>query len=147
MKRTTIFPGAASLALAALLGLSGLAFAGPGRGHHPEMDMTPEQYTASQEVRNEFHQKIRPLQRQMFAKEAELDALYYNGVAENDPRVQGLLKEADDLKVRLQALHGEMRSRMKERGVPQAYGRGWGHGRPEPGHGCRGGYRSMRGWL
>jgi hypothetical protein len=111
------------------------------------MNMTPEQYAASQKVWNESNQKIQPLQRQMLAKQAELDALYYSGVPQNDPKVQGLMQEVNDLDTKLYALYGEMRSKMNEGGVPYGYGMERGYGCPMagPGHGCWGGYSGMRG--
>jgi hypothetical protein len=147
MTMKKIFSGGLALALVALLGMSGIPLAGPWRGHHPGANMTPEQYAASGEVWNEFNQKIQPLHRQMLAKQAELDALYYNSVPQNDPKAQGLMKEVNDLDAKLSALHGEMRSKMNERGVPYGYGMGCGHGCSQAGsgHGRWDGYNGMRG--
>ncbi|MDR2075565.1 MAG: hypothetical protein LBP61_01330 [Desulfovibrio sp.] len=163
MKKATLVSAASALTFAALLGLSGMAFAGPRGGHQPEM--TSEQYAASQEIRKEFQQKIQPLRQQLFAGQAELDALYYRGAPRNDARVQALLKEVNDLDLRIYALCAEMRSRMQERGLPYGYGPGRGgcgpgrggygpgdgdcgpgRGGPMEGYGCRDGYRGMHGW-
>lgn len=137
MKKTSLRSATLALALAAIVGFSGTALArGPMYGH-PGMNMTPEQYSAMQETYAEFDKTILPLRQQMFAKQSELQALYYNGTPESDPKVQALIKDINDLDAKLYAANGELRARMSEKGIPFGPGmrHGYGHGGMMRGHG------------
>jgi zinc resistance-associated protein len=132
-----------ALTLAVALGSAGIALA----RHHAYQNMTPEQYQAVQEGYAEFDRTTEPLRRQMYAKQAELDALYYRDVPQNDPKVQALVKEVADLDARLYAAGQDLNKRLNDKGVP-AYGGmgnrpgcpmwgmpGYGHGGGMMGHG------------
>ena len=132
---------ALALALTAVIGFAGTSSAQGHRGYGYYDDMSPEQQKAMQEMRAEFDNKIRPLQQQFFAKQAELDALYYKGAPQDDPKVRSLIKEVNDLDAKLYAAYGDLRRQMNEKGLP-CYGGGMRHGyggmMRGPGHGWHG---------
>ena len=159
MKKSTLFSTTMALAFVAALGMASLAAAQPHmRGYQ---GMSPEQYTVMQETYADFDRKIQPLRQQMYAKQAELDALYYNNTPQNDPKVQSLMKEIGDLDAKLYAAHGDMRKQMIDKGMPaygggmrngygcpmmgQGYG-GMGHGRGMHGGGMGYGHGHGHGW-
>jgi hypothetical protein len=129
------------LILALLPALSGTARA-RGPGGHPGMSLTPEQFAAMQEIHAEFSKRIQPLQQDLYAKQAELDAFRFKGTPYEDPAVQKLIREIDDLDTQLYAAHKELRARMNAGGIPY-YGHGMGPGyggwHRGPGYGRYGG--------
>lgn len=128
MKKTQLLSTAMALSLVALLGISGMVFAAGQMWGYSGMNMPPEQYTAMQQIQAEFGKTILPLQQQMSAKQAELDALYYDGTPQNDPKVQTLMKEISVLDTKHYAAQNEMRIKMIENGIPYG-GSGMGRGR------------------
>lgn len=135
-------------ALAALLALSAVSFAGPGYGHGrgPGMGMgfydnlTPEKQAAVDKIFDKHEKKIFDLHEQYWAKSTELEALTASGKAERAD-IQGLV--ADMGKLRAQ-MHQERESLFnelsKETGVK--FGRGMGYGMG-PGFGHDGMGRGM----
>lgn len=123
MNRTKIASAAMALAFVAVIGLSGTAVAGP---HHMGQNLSPEQYKAMQDTYAEFDKKIEPLRLQFHAKKAELHALYYQGTAQNDPKVQALVKELGELDAKMYAARTDLRNQLNDKGVPVYSGRGRG---------------------
>ena len=128
MEKTQLLSTTMALSLVALLGISGIAIAAGPMWGYSGMNMPPEQSTAMQQIQAEFSKTILPLQQQMSAKQAELDALYYNGTPQNDPKVQTLMKEISVLDTKHYAAQNEMRIKMNENGIPYG-GSGMGRGR------------------
>ncbi|MDR2820741.1 MAG: hypothetical protein LBB60_09475 [Desulfovibrio sp.] len=123
------------LALAILSGVSGAANAG-SHGYRG-MNMPPEQYAAMQEAYAEAGRTIQPLEQQLYARQAELDALYYKDIPQSDPKSQALIKEIGELEAKLYAARSEMRAKLGDKGF--APGRGAWHGGYGRGmHGPRG---------
>jgi hypothetical protein len=135
---------AAILAFALVIGFAGAADARRRAGYQ---DMSPEQREAMQETYAEFEQKTEPLRRQLYAKQSELDALYYRDAPPDDPKVKSLMKDIEDLDGKLYAAGADLRKRLNDRGIPAYGGAGGGYGCPGMtgmtghgrGHGCGGG--------
>ena len=115
------------LTLMFLLAFAGMAHA---RGHWSPL--TPQQFAAMQEIHADFYKRLQPLYQDLYAKQTELDAFRYRNVPYDDPAVQKLLREIEDLDAKLYAAHKEMRAQMNAKGIP-FHGRG-GMG---PGYGGR----------
>jgi hypothetical protein len=108
-----------------------------------------------QEAYSEFNKGALPLRQELSSKQAELDALYYKNIPENDPKVQSLMKDINGLDAKLSAAYDKLRADMDRKGIPygpgMGMGRGYWHGRggygPEyGGHGRgHGGYGSSYG--
>lgn len=136
MKKIMILPLSFAFAIA-IAGLSGSAFAA---------DQTQDAYNA-------FNQKVAPIQQQLYAKEAELDAVYANPQPDT-AKAQQLFKEIGDLRGQLFAAEAELRSQVGDSGAP--YG-GMHHpgefsgyndsydGMHHPGEFSQSGYRGNRG--
>lgn len=152
MKQNMLGATITALVFAMVLGVSGIAFAHGHWGGGYNNTLSPEQQKAMQEMRAEFDSKIRPLQQQFYAKQAELDALYYKGTPQDNPKVQSLIKELSELDTRLYAAFGELHRQMSEKGLPwhngmrRGYncGPGRGYGQYQ-GHGGGCGYNGYHG--
>ncbi len=144
MKTSKIAFTTAALALVALLGTAGIASAQNGNpaGPHmgPHMNMTTEQMTAMDSIHKEFGPKMQPLLQQKYGKQAEINALLYQGIKADDPRIQALQKDVNDVDAKLYQLDGAMRKQMQEKGVPYMGAHGMGRGMMGdcPGMGGRG---------
>lgn len=147
MKKRIAFSITMAAALVVVLGMVSFA------GAHPPMwgdrAMTPDQYAAMQEAYAELDRRVQPLRQQMYAKQAELDALYYSNAPQNTPQEQSLVKEINALDSKIYEAYANMRNQMSDKGIPvygggmPGYGRGYGHGYGRGyGHGCGWG----RGW-
>jgi hypothetical protein len=124
------------LALALTLGLAGTAAAQGPQGGCGYYSLSPEQQKAAQEIQAAFDARIRPVQQELFAEQAELDALYYRGTPQNDPKVQSLMKKIRTLDSELYAAVAEQRKQMNDKDIPH-YGdmrRGFGCPAPGPGY-------------
>ena len=144
MKTSKLASTTAALALVALLGTAGIASSapaevpappvagqmGPQMGPHmgPHMNMTPEQLNALQDIHKEFGPKMQPLFQQKYGKQAEINALLYQGVKADDPRIVALQKDVKDVDGKLYQLDGAMRKQMQDKGVPYMGGHGMGRG-------------------
>ena len=126
MNRTKIASTAMALAFVAVIGLSGVANAGPH--HMGARNLSPEQYKAMQDTCAEFDKKVEPLRQQFHAKKVELHALYQQGTAQNDPKVQALVKDLGDLDAKLYAARADLRNQLNDKGVPVYSGMGRGYG-------------------
>lgn len=136
-------------ALAAVLALSAVSFAGPGYGHGrgPGMggfydNLTPEKQAAVDKIFDKHQKKIFDLHEQYWAKSTELEALTASGKAERND-IQGLVAEMGKLRGQMhqerEALSNEL---SKETGVKFGPGMGYGMG-PGMGRGMMG--RGMMG--
>ena len=144
MKTSKLASTTAALALVALLGTAGIASSapaevpappvagqmGPQMGPHmgPHMNMTPEQLNALQDIHKEFGPKMQPLFQQKYGKQAEINALLYQGVKADDPRIVALQKDVKDVDGKLYQLDAAMRKQMQDKGVPYMGGHGMGRG-------------------
>ncbi len=143
MKRSKFASTSAALALVALLGTAGIASAqdqppmgpmggpmGAQMGPHmgPHMNMTTEQMTAMQSIYQEFGPKMQPLYQQKYGKQAEINALLYQGVKADDPKILSLQKDVKDVDNKLYQLDSAMRKQMQDKGVPFMGGHGMGRG-------------------
>ena len=157
MKKSKLTVTIMAMLTVAAIGFAAIAIAGPHYGqmwgphHGMQSNVSPEHNKAMQDAYIKFDQKTQPLQQQLYAKQAELDALYYNGTPPNDPKVQSLMKEMVDLDMRLSEAHLEIRKQMAGMGIPFYGGRmeaGYGghawHGGGRGG-GCGGGHGWGRG--
>ena len=164
MKRSKLASTSAALALVALLGTAGIASAqdhtpmgpmggpmGAQMGPHmgPHMNMTTEQMTAMQSIYQEFGPKMQPLYQQKYGKQAEINALLYQGVKADDPKILSLQKDVKDVDNKLYQLDTAMRKQMQDKGVPFMGGHGMGRGMMGgmdcPGMGVTGGKGMGRG--
>lgn len=98
MKKVMLLPLSFAFALA-IAGLSGSAFAA---------DQTQDAYNA-------FNQKVAPIQQQLYAKQAELDAVYANPQPDT-AKAQQLFREIGDLRGQLFAAEAELRSQVGDSG-------------------------------
>ena len=143
MKRSKLASTSAALAIVALLGTAGIASAqdhtpmgpmggpmGAQMGPHmgPHMNMTTEQMTAMQSIYQEFGPKMQPLYQQKYGKQAEINALLYQGVKADDPKILSLQKDVKDVDNKLYQLDTAMRKQMQDKGVPFMGGHGMGRG-------------------
>ena len=144
MKTSKLASTTAALALVALLGTAGIASSapaevpappvagqmGPQMGPHmgPHMNMTPEQLNALQDIHKEFGPKMQPLFQQKYGKQAEINALLYQGVKADDPRIVALQKDVKDVDGKLYQLDSAMRKQMQDKGVPYMGAHGMGRG-------------------
>ncbi|MDD4701320.1 MAG: hypothetical protein PHI96_03785 [Desulfovibrio sp.] len=153
MKNSKLASTSAALALVALLGTAGVASAqnetpmgprGGQMGQHmgPHMNMTTEQMNAMQDIHKEFGPKMQPLYQQKYGKQAEINALLYQGVKADDPKILALQKDVKDVDNKLYQLDSAMRKQMQDKGVPfmgaHGMGRGMMGGMDCPGMGGRG---------
>ena len=154
MKTSKLASTTAALALVALLGTAGIASSapaevpappvagqmGPQMGPHmgPHMNMTPEQLNALQDIHKEFGPKMQPLFQQKYGKQAEINALLYQGVKADDPRIVALQKDVKDVDGKLYQLDAAMRKQMQDKGVPYMGGHGMGRGMMGGMGDCRG---------
>ena len=126
MKTSKLASTTAALALVALLGTAGIASSAPAEvpappvagqmGPHmgPHMNLTPEQMNALQDIHKEFGPKMQPLFQQKYGKQAEINALLYQGVKPDDPRIVALQKDVKDVDGKLYQLDGAMRKQMQD---------------------------------
>lgn len=70
----------------------------------------------AQDAYNAYNQKVAPIERQLYAKEAELDALYGNAQPDTD-KAQQLFREIGELKGQLFAAEAEIRSQLGNAGA------------------------------
>ena len=129
MKTSKLASTTAALALVALLGTAGIASSAPAEvpappvagqmGPHmgPHMNMTTEQLNALQDIHKEFGPKMQPLFQQKYGKQAEINALLYQGVKADDPRIVALQKDVKDVDGKLYQLDAAMRKQMQDKGV------------------------------
>ncbi len=137
MNRTKIASTAMALAFVAVIGLSGVANAGPY--HRGYQNLSPEQQKAMQDTYAEFDKKVEPLRQRFHDKKVELHTFYSQGTAQNDPKVQALVKELGDLDAKLYAARTDLRKQLNDKGVPVYAGMGRG-GCPMMGNMGHGGY-------
>jgi hypothetical protein len=131
---TALVPALAlALALVLMPGLAGTAAAQGPHGGYGYYSLSPEQQKAAQEIQAAFDARIRPVQQQFFAKQAELDALYYRGTPQNDPQVQSLMKEIRNLDAELYAAFAELRKQVNDKDIPYYGDMRRGFGCPMPG--------------
>lgn len=133
----------AALGMVAILGFAGVANANPLYHRGGGNALTPEQQTALQKIYSDYDKQVMPLQNQLQAKRAELDALYYNNSGESS-KAQTLFREAADIEAKIFALNSQLRSKLEGQGFAgyagmNGYHNGGGHNRGGGHGGHRGG--------
>ncbi len=142
MKKRSIIVVAA---LAAVLALSAVSFAGPGYGYGRGPgrgwyfdNLTPEKQAAVEKIFDKHHQKLVDLREQYWAKSTELEALAASGKAERSD-IQGLVADMGKMRAQLRQERDAMFAELsKETGVKLNPGMGFGHMGPGYGHMGRG---------
>lgn len=141
MTRTKIF--SVSMALALLLAFSlSAANTAEARSWHrggPEVNYTPEQQAEMQSMWDAHYKQVDPLHRQMRAKHAELEQLYYSD-SKDDAKVQKIFRDMADIKAKLYTINNDYRAKCEAKGFRHGGMGGW-HG--GPGH--KGGYKGYCG--
>lgn len=136
MKKPRLMTMLAVFGLVSVLGLSGIANANPLYHSGTSAAMTQEQQTALQQIYADYEKQAAPLQRQLQAKRAELDALYYNNNGDSS-KAKTLFREISDLEAKLFAVDSDLRSKLEAKGI-SSYGRNGGSGYAHGGgHGGR----------
>lgn len=153
MKKTKITALTLAFAMVAFLGWNGVSFAWSGNhmggGNGAGQNLTPEQYNKLQQLKGEYFNLTNPLQQQLYAKQSELKALYYNNSSVDQTKVQSLTQEIADLQAKLYAANVEFEGKINAQGIPvnagwHNNGNNWGHGSGHGG-GHGGGHRGG-GW-
>jgi zinc resistance-associated protein len=116
-----------SLALAFVLGLAGLAAAGP----HDEamMNLSPEKQEIVRKLHEDYYNSTREARKELLSKRHELDALLYSANPD-EKRIQALTREISDLRSSLYNARISLKGKLIKEDIP--FGGGYGHGR---GHG------------
>ena len=122
-----------SLALAAVLGLSGLATAtepccGPGMA-----SLSPEKQELAQKLYEDFYKSTEAVRQELVSKRHELGAQMYNAKPDEN-KIQSLAKEISDLRAKLYSARVSLKGRLIKEGIP------FGHGGDGPGMGRGRGY-------
>ena len=124
-----------SLALAAVLGLSGLAAAaesccGPGMAK-----LSPEKQEIAQTLYEDFYKNTEKTRQALIFKRHELGALMYSANPDEN-KIQALAKEISDLRANLYSARISLKGKLIKEGITPGYGGGHGGG---CGPGMRGG--------
>lgn len=136
MKKSRILTMLAAVGMVSVLSFAGVANANPLYHGGAGGGLTQEQQSALQQIYTDYEKQAMPLQRQLQAKRAELDALYYSESSDSS-KVQTLFREAGDIEAKLFALNSEMRKKLDANGLSGAGGNGYAHhgGERRGGHG------------
>lgn len=132
----------AAVGAASIIGLADAADAHPVLQSEAMFNLTQEQQASLQQIYSDYETQVMPLQRQLQAKRAELDALYYSNNGDKS-KMQILFREAGDIEAKLFTANGELRSKLDAKGL--AGYAGYGHG-DEHGGGHGGGHRRGGHW-
>ena len=129
-----------SLALAAVLGLSGLATAassccGPG-----EAALNPEKQETAQKLYEDFYQSTEKTRQELISKRHALGAQMYSANPD-EKAIQALAREISDLRAKLYSARISLKGNLIKEGITLGYGGGYG---PGMGGGCGAGF-AMRG--
>ena len=140
MNTSTFRIASLSLALAAVLGLSGLSAAaefscGPGMA-----TLSPEKREIAQKLHEDFRQSTEKTRQELIAKRHELGAQMYSATPD-ESKIQALAKEISDLRAKLYSARISLKGKLIKEGITLGYGGGYGHGR---GRACGAGF-PMRG--
>ncbi|WP_027191425.1 periplasmic heavy metal sensor [Fundidesulfovibrio putealis] len=132
MKTSRMHALTLTLALVALLGLSGLANAqmmGPGMMGGPQMmggpmyGLTPEKQAAAQKLYADFNAKTATLGQQSNAKQYELNVLL-NTPNPDDKKIKSLSKEIADLNSKFYEAQAAFQNQLAREGIPAMGGMG-----------------------
>lgn len=126
MKKSRMHTLSLVLALAALLGLSGLANAqmmGPGMMGGNMYGMTPEKQAAAQKMYADFYAMTATMRQQLNAKQYELN-VQLNSPGPDEKKVQALSKEVADLSVKLYEAQAAFQNQLTKEGIPAMGGMG-----------------------
>lgn len=139
---------AATFTLIVFLSCSGTAFAWRGNhmggGYGAGQNLTAEQYNKLQQLQNEYFNLTYPLEQQFYAKQAELNALYYNNSNIDGDKVQSLTQEIAALKTKLYTANTEFEGKISAQGI--SVNPGWYNNAGYWGHGGYGGHHGGHGW-
>lgn len=119
-----------ALVMVAILGLSTISHArggnhiGYGNGGPA---MSEERYTQMREMRMERFKAINPLQQELFAKQSELQALYYSSDKPDSAKTQALVKEIGEIKAKIYAIDADYDAKLNALGISNRGFGGRGH--------------------
>ena len=127
-----------SLALAAMLGLSGAAMAAGPHGAGM-MNLSPEKQEIVKKLHEDFYNSTKATRQELIAKRHELDAQLYNANPDAK-KIEALTKEISDLRAKLYSARITLKGKLIKEGITlerSGHGpgmkRGMGpHGRPAP---------------
>lgn len=127
MKKTRMLLIALALCIVGVFGIISAASAQPGwhrGGHGYYSNVSPEAEAAMQQHWN----TMAPLRQQLFAKQAELDALFASGSGDSE-KINSITKEINTLSTKLTEAEVRMRQDMAKQGMPYGggYRGGYGH--------------------
>jgi len=103
-----------SLALAAMLGLSGAAMAGPHGGGM--MNLSPEKQEIVKKLHEDFYNSTKPIRQELIAKRHELDAQLYNANPD-EKKIEALTKEISDLRAKLYSARVTLKGKLIKEGI------------------------------
>lgn len=118
-----------------MMGGSGMGMMGQGMGMGGMYSMSPEKQAVIQKLYVEYNTATAPVRQQLFAKQSELNALYYGGTTDTK-KFQTLTREIGDLNAKLYEAQMNLRNQLAKEGVPAS---GMGHGMGMGGMGMMGG--------
>ncbi|MDQ7836626.1 MAG: periplasmic heavy metal sensor [Humidesulfovibrio sp.] len=107
-----------------MMGGSGMGMMGQGMGMGGMYGMSPEKQAVIQKLYVEYNTATAPVRQQLFAKQSELNALYYGGTTDTK-KFQTLTREIGDLNAKLYEAQMNLRNQLAKEGVPAS---GMGHG-------------------
>lgn len=107
-----------------MMGGSGMGMMGQGMGMGGMYSMSPEKQAVIQKLYVEYNTATAPVRQQLFAKQSELNALYYGGTTDTK-KFQTLTREIGDLNAKLYEAQMNLRNQLAKEGVPAS---GMGHG-------------------
>ena len=127
-----------SLALAAMLGLAGLATAAEPReerttatGHYGAgmMSLSPEKQEIVRKLHEDFRNSTKATRQELISKRHELDAQLYNAKPDEN-KIQALTKEISDLRAKLYNARISLKGKLIKEGIALGHGgHGYGKGR------------------
>jgi zinc resistance-associated protein len=129
-----------SLALAFVLGLSGLALAGP-KDAALMSSLSPEKQEIARKLHEDYYNSTKEARKALRSKRHELDALLYSANPD-EKRIQTLTREISDLRASLYSARISLKGKLIKEDIP--VGSGYGHGRGKgpfcdgPGYGGHG---------
>jgi len=132
-----------SLALVAVLGLSGLAAASsccePGMAA-----LSPEKREIAQKLYEDFYQSTEKTRQELISKRHALGAQMYSAQPD-EKTIQALAGEISDLRAKLYSARISLKGNLIKEGIPLGYGGGYGPGMRGGCGGCGAGFAMRNG--
>ncbi len=136
MKTANFRKTAAILSVVAVLGTAGVAAANPA--YHSSAPLSQEQMTKAQELISAYRTAVAPLEQQVNAKQAELQALLYSATPDKS-RIEAISKDIGAIQGQIYASEASLNAQLTKEGIPvdgpqgnrqmaHGYGHRGGHG-------------------